>query len=70
MQKMSLKVGMDELVNAATTPELASENTVSVIAINDVNEAERDYLMMLSARLGLPREMSSAIEYEIEQHAA
>lgn len=45
MQQMSLTVDMDELVNAAATLELASEIYVmSVIAINDVNEAERDYL--------------------------
>ena len=66
MQQMSLKVDMDDLVNAATTPELASEiYAVSVIAINDVNEAERDYLTMLSARLGLPKELSSTIEQHV-----
>jgi uncharacterized membrane protein YebE (DUF533 family) len=68
MHQMSQKVNMDELVNAATSTELASEiYVVSVIAINDINEAERNYLTMLSARLGLPKELSSSIEYEIEQ---
>lgn len=71
MHQISKKVDMDELVNAATTTELASEiYAVSVIAINDINEAERNYLTMLSTRLRLPKELSSAIEREIEQQAA
>ena len=71
MHQMSQKVDMDELVNAAIITELASEiYAVSVIAINDVEEAERDYLNMLSVRIGLPKELSLAIESEIEQQAA
>lgn len=71
MHQISQKVDMDELINAATTTELACEiYAVSVIAINEVNEVERDYLTMLSARLNLPKELSSAIEHEIYQQAA
>lgn len=68
LQASFMKVDMDELVSAATTTELASEiYAVSIIAIN---VAERNYLTMLSTRLRLPKELSSAIDREIEQQAA
>ncbi len=66
MHQMSQSINMDELIESATSVELASEiYAVSLMAINEINEAERNYLTMLSMRLGLPKELVSEIELEI-----
>ena len=66
MHQMSQPIDMDELINNATSVEIASEiYAVSVLAIDDINEAERNYLTLLSMRLNLPNELASEIEHEI-----
>lgn len=66
IHQMSQTINMDELVDSATSIEVASEiYAVSVMAMNEINEAERNYLTMLSTRLQLPHELKSQIEHEI-----
>ena len=66
MHQMSQKIDIDELINASTSIEIASEiYAVSLMAMNEINEPERDYLTMLAMRLGLPEELTFEIEQQI-----
>ena len=68
MQQIENPVDMDALIKAAKTPEIAAEiYTISVITMDEINTAERDYLMMLAMRLKLPAELTDAIEREVNQ---
>ncbi len=67
LDQMSQAIDMDELISASSSIEIASEvYAVSVMAMNEINQQERDYLTMLSMRLGLPNELASEIEREIQ----
>ncbi len=60
-------VDMASLVAAARTPEIAAEiYTASLLAIDVDTAAERAYLEMLAARLGLPQELVASIHLELE----
>ncbi len=60
-------VDMSSLVAAASTPEIAAEiYTASLLAIELDTAAERAYLAMLAARLGLPDDLVAAIHNQIE----
>ena len=68
MELVEQPVNMDALVKAASSPEIAAEiYTISVLTVDDINEAERDYLDMLAMRLKLPNELVNAIENEVNQ---
>lgn len=68
IEQIQNPVNMDALISAATTPEIATEiYTVSVITMNEINSAERDYLSMLAMRLNIPNALAEAIENEVSQ---
>jgi len=68
IEQIQSPVDMDALISAATTPEIATEiYTVSVITMNEINSAERDYLSMLAMRLNIPNALVEAIENEVKQ---
>jgi uncharacterized membrane protein YebE (DUF533 family) len=65
--ELSKPVDVDALVAAATTPEIAAEiYTASLLAIELDTPAERAWLAMLAARLGLP----DALRDEIDRRVA
>ena len=67
LAQLSHPVDMGALVAAVGTPEVASEiYTASRLAIDVDTPAERAYLAMLAARLGLPEELVGAIHRELE----
>jgi len=67
LAQLTRPVDMATLVAAAGTPEVASEiYTASLLAIDVDTPAERAYLAMLAARLGLPEELVGAIHRELE----
>jgi uncharacterized membrane protein YebE (DUF533 family) len=64
-------VSMDDVVAAATTPQRAIElYTASRLAIEPDSPAERGYLSLLAARLGLADELIAEIEREAAADAA
>jgi uncharacterized membrane protein YebE (DUF533 family) len=59
-------IDMADLVSDATTPEIAAEiYTASLLAIDVDSAAERGYLAMIAARLGLPDGLVDSIHQEI-----
>lgn len=66
LAQLSRPIDMSAIVAAAETPELASEiYTASLMAIDVDTPAERAYLAMLAARLGLPDALVGAIHREL-----
>jgi uncharacterized membrane protein YebE (DUF533 family) len=66
LAELGTPIDMGALVAAASTPEIATEiYTVSVLAIDVDTTAERAYLAMLAARLGLPETLVDAIHEEV-----
>ena len=69
MQQLALPTDIEDLVTEARTIELATEiYTVSLLVIEQANEVEREYLTMLSERLKLPKDLTVAIEKEVNEH--
>jgi uncharacterized membrane protein YebE (DUF533 family) len=65
--EMNRPVDMDELVSAATRPEIAAEiYLASLLAIDVDTPAEQGYLSMLAARLQLPRELVSELHRQAQ----
>ena len=65
--QLTRPVDMTTLVAAARTPEIAAEiYTASLLAIDPDTAAERAYLSMLAARLGLPDALVASIHLELE----
>ena len=61
-------VDLDWLVAQGTTPERAAEiYAASLVAVGADSPAERGYLAMLEARLGLPAELASSLRSEAER---
>ena len=68
IDEMRRPMSIDDLVMAADTPEAAIEvYTASVLAIDSDHPAERAYLDMLAARLGLPIELTAEIRRTAEE---
>jgi uncharacterized membrane protein YebE (DUF533 family) len=66
LARLKQPVDMSVLVGAAATPEIATEiYTASLLAIDVDTPAERAYLAMLAARLGLPSPLVHAIHQEL-----
>jgi uncharacterized membrane protein YebE (DUF533 family) len=66
LARLKQPVDMSVLVGAAATPESATEiYTASLLAIDVDTPAERAYLAMLAARLGLPSPLVHAIHQEL-----
>lgn len=75
LAQLDRPIDMSSLVAAATTPEFAAEiYTASLLAIDLDTAAERGYLAMLAARLGLPDGLVDSIHQELggtdHSHAA
>jgi uncharacterized membrane protein YebE (DUF533 family) len=67
VKEMGHPVDMDAIVNSATSPEIAAEiYTVSLLAVEVDSAAEKAYLAMLAARLGLPAQLVIEIERQVE----
>jgi uncharacterized membrane protein YebE (DUF533 family) len=65
--EMNRPVDMDELVRAATRPEIAAEiYLASLFAIDLDTPAEQGYLSMLAARLQLPQELVSELHRQAQ----
>jgi len=59
-------VGMEELVASATRPEIAAEiYTAALLAMDVDTVAERAWLVMLAARLGLPDDLVVELHREL-----
>ncbi len=66
LASLSRPVEMGELVAEAATPEIAVEiYTASLLAIELDTAAERGYMAMLAARLGLPEALVASIHREL-----
>lgn len=66
LDELRAPVDLDRLVGAADTPEKRAEvYAASLLAIEVDNEAERGYLAMLRARLGLEPALAERIEAEV-----
>ena len=71
VKEMGHPVDMDAIVNSATSPEIAAEiYAVSLLAVEVDTEAEKSYLGMLAARLGLPSELVKELERQVEAQRA
>lgn len=67
LAELRAPVDMDALVNAATTDALKAEvYTAALLAIEVDTEAEKAYLSMLRARLGLDEGLVAQIHTELE----
>lgn len=69
--ELAQPVAIDALVSAAGTPERALEiYTASALAIDPDTPAERAYLELLAARLGLAPELAAAVRAQLAGDAA
>jgi uncharacterized membrane protein YebE (DUF533 family) len=67
VKEMGHPVDMDAIVNSATSPEIAAEiYATSLLAVEVDSAAEKAYLAMLAARLGLPAQLVVEIERQVE----
>ncbi|MFO8142753.1 MAG: tellurite resistance TerB family protein [Marinobacter sp.] len=67
VKEMGHPVDMDAIVNNATTPEIAAEiYAASLLAVEVDSAAEKAYLAMLAARLGLPAQLVVELERQVE----
>ena len=67
VQEMGHPVDVDAIVNSASSPEIAAEiYAASLLAVEVDTAAERAYLVMLAARLRLPRELLAELEHQVE----
>ena len=67
LAELNRPIDMSALVASAGTPEIAAEiYAASLLAIDVDTAAERAYLAMLAARLGLPEDLASSIHRELE----
>lgn len=65
--QLAQPIDMGTLVAAATTPEISAEiYAASLLAIDVDTAAERAYLAMLAARLGLPQGLVDSIHRELD----
>lgn len=68
LEELRAPVDMDALVNAATTDQLKTEvYAAALLAIEVDTEAEKAYLAMLRARLGLDEGLVTQIHTELER---
>jgi uncharacterized membrane protein YebE (DUF533 family) len=64
---MGHPVDIDAIVNSADSPERAAEiYAASLLAVEVDSAAERAYLGMLAARLGLPAQLVEELERQVE----
>jgi uncharacterized membrane protein YebE (DUF533 family) len=67
VKEMGHPVDMDAIVNSATSPEIAAEiYAASLLAVEVDSAAEKAYLGMLAARLGLPAQLVVELERQVE----
>lgn len=67
VQEMGHPVDVDAIVNSATSPEVAAEiYLASLLAVEIDSAAEKAYLAMLAARLGLPPQLVTELESQVE----
>lgn len=67
VKEMGHPVDMDAIVNSATSPEVAAEiYAASLLAVQVDSAAEKAYLGMLAARLGLPAQLVVELERQVE----
>ncbi len=67
VKEMGRPVDMDAIVNSATSPEIAAEiYAASLLAVEVDSVAEKAYLSMLAARLGLPAQLVDELERQVE----
>lgn len=67
VKEMGQSVDVDAIINSANTIEIAAEIYIaSLLAIKVDNDAEKNYMGMLAARLQLPRELVAELEQQIE----
>lgn len=67
VKEMGHPVDMDAIVNSATSPEVAAEiYAASLLAVEVDSAAEKAYLGMLAARLGLPAQLVVELERQVE----
>lgn len=67
VKEMGHPVDMDAIINSADSPERAAEiYTASLLAVEVDSAAERAYLDMLAARLGLPAQLVEELERQVE----
>jgi uncharacterized membrane protein YebE (DUF533 family) len=67
VKEMGHPVDMDAIVNSADSPEIAAEiYAASLLAVEVDSAAERAYLGMLAARLGLPAQLVEELERQVE----
>ena len=65
--EMGRPVDMDSIINSASSPEVAAEIYVaSMLAIDVDTAAEKSYLAMLAARLGIPPELATELRRQVE----
>jgi uncharacterized membrane protein YebE (DUF533 family) len=65
--EMGRPVDMDSIINSASSPEVAAEIYVaSMLAIDVDTAAEKSYLAMLAARLGIPPELAAELRRQVE----
>lgn len=68
MDELSAPLDLDKIVNAARSPEEAAEiYAASRLAINPDHPAEKAYLQMLAARLGLEEGLLQEIELAVRE---
>jgi uncharacterized membrane protein YebE (DUF533 family) len=71
LEELSRSVDVDELVAAARTPEMAAEiYAAALLAIEVDTPAERAWLAMLAARLGLPEPLVAHLEARADSEPA
>jgi len=71
LSELRAPVDMDSIVNAATTDQLKTEvYAAALLAIEVDTDAEKAYLTMLRARLGLEEGLAKAIEEQLEAEPA
>jgi uncharacterized membrane protein YebE (DUF533 family) len=68
LRQLTQPVGMDELVRGVEKPEHAAEiYTAALLAAHPVNRAERAWLDMLAARLGIEPALALEIDHGVAQ---
>ena len=69
MHQFNQPTDIEGIIKAANSIEIATEiYAVSLLVIDEANEAEQAYLAMLSDRLQLPGELVEAIENEVGEN--
>jgi uncharacterized membrane protein YebE (DUF533 family) len=67
VEEMGRPVDVDEIVDSATSPEVAAEIYIaSLLAVEVDTRAEQSYLNMLAARLTIPPELAVELRRQVE----